>query len=320
MERARTVEDAALAEAGRPRMQTFATIVVEVVERVEEVEAGDPEQDGGTEHPRLPRSTTGDGEPGADRREPEAGAEPEVAEPRVPLEVRVDDEHRHRNRPQPADDRVELKDGDEEDRECGRAQTRAPAWASASRSAARDSRCAGSARRARRRSSRFSAIASVRAPTMATVTQTRSLQPGHAPAARKTPAYANGSANTVCSMRTSDARRRGRGTAELVTSADAESLDRRRPARARGGVRDAGPRSRPGILQESPGNSRPACPLATRPRHAREARAAFARGRLRGSPRRCRGPVCAARRASPRESRHAERSPCRPLSVRATHP
>ncbi len=45
-----------------------------------------------------------------------------MTEPRVPLEVRVDDEHRHGDRPQPADDRVELEDRHQKQRECGRAE------------------------------------------------------------------------------------------------------------------------------------------------------------------------------------------------------
>ena len=45
-----------------------------------------------------------------------------MAEPREALEVRVDDEADDRDRPQPAHDRVELPDGDEEQRERGDAE------------------------------------------------------------------------------------------------------------------------------------------------------------------------------------------------------
>ena len=65
--------------------------------------------------------------------------------------------------------------------------------------------------------SRFSAIATVRAPTIATVIQSMSPSPGQSPAARNAPTYANGSAKTVCSMRTSDARRRGSGAVPCST-------------------------------------------------------------------------------------------------------
>ena len=61
--------------------------------------------------------------------------------------------------------------------------------------------------------SRFSAIASDRAPTIATVIQTRSCALGTASTARNAPTYANGSAKTVCSILTSEAKRRGSGPA-----------------------------------------------------------------------------------------------------------
>ena len=103
------------AEPRRPRVQTLGAIVLEIEQRVEEVETRHPARDGGTEHPRLPRQVAGQGDPRSDGRETDAGAEPDVAEPRDPLQVRVRDEHRDRNRPQPADDRRELRDGQEED-------------------------------------------------------------------------------------------------------------------------------------------------------------------------------------------------------------
>src|SRR5207248_551368 len=60
----------------------------------------------------------------ADRREPVDGAQPEVAKPREPLQVRVDGERRDRNRPEPANNVRELEDGDEEERERGGAEER----------------------------------------------------------------------------------------------------------------------------------------------------------------------------------------------------
>ena len=76
----------------------------------------------------------------------------DVAEPRDPLQVRVDDEEHDRDRPEPAHERVELEDGDEEDGEREPRRAPAPAPARAIRPAARATPCAGSARRARRRS------------------------------------------------------------------------------------------------------------------------------------------------------------------------
>ena len=127
-----------------------------------------------------------------------ARAEPDVAEPGEPLEVRVDEEHRHRDRPEPADDRIELADGDQEDGEA--AALNASTWCGvsiplgSSRAAVRGF-CASSSASI----SRFSAIARVRAPTIASVTQSMSLHPAVADR-EKRPTYANGSANTVCSI------------------------------------------------------------------------------------------------------------------------
>src|SRR3989337_1426147 len=90
---------------------------LEVEERVEEVESRNPQKHGPADGPRLPGSRPGDSEPGTDRREGETGAEPEVAEPREALQVRIDDEHHNGDGPQPAHDRVELEHGDEEHRE-----------------------------------------------------------------------------------------------------------------------------------------------------------------------------------------------------------
>ena len=54
VEDARADEDAALAEAHGPRVQSLRAIVIEVEERVEEVEAGDPQRDGRRRSPTPP--------------------------------------------------------------------------------------------------------------------------------------------------------------------------------------------------------------------------------------------------------------------------
>ena len=56
--------------------------------------------------------------------------------------------------------------------------------------------------------SRFSAIARLRAPTIASVTQTTCERLGMPSTARIAPTKANGSANTVCSSLTSETKRR----------------------------------------------------------------------------------------------------------------
>ena len=99
-------------------MQPLGPVDLDVEQRVEEVEARRP-----TSRPRAPSVHACQGRSpriathAAHRREPVDGAEPQVREPGDALEVRVDDEADHRDRPQPAADRVELPDRDEEDRE-----------------------------------------------------------------------------------------------------------------------------------------------------------------------------------------------------------
>ena len=110
-----------------------------------------------------------------------------MAEPREPLQVRVDDEHRDRDRPQPAHDRVELRDGEEKHGERRHAQREHLARESARRSAARALAVRGFRASSSASTSRFSAIASVRAPTIATVTQTMFASPGQPSAARNAP-------------------------------------------------------------------------------------------------------------------------------------
>src|SRR6188472_738895 len=113
--RAGAAERPVHAESRGPRVETRRAIVVEVEQRVEQVEAGNPEAHRAPERPRLPRKLARDRHPGADRRQAEASAEPEVAKPRDALQIRVDDEQHDGDRPEPADDRLELEHRDEID-------------------------------------------------------------------------------------------------------------------------------------------------------------------------------------------------------------
>src|SRR4029079_16909118 len=101
MREPRAEERPAHAEPRDDRVQPLAPVDLLVEQRVEEVEAGDPERDGGSEHPRLPRQLARDGDRGAHGCEAVDRTEPEMAEPREPLEVRIDDEADDRDRPEP---------------------------------------------------------------------------------------------------------------------------------------------------------------------------------------------------------------------------
>ena len=92
VQRAGAGERTTLAEPRRPRVQPLFAVDLRVEERIEEIEAGNPGGDAAAERPGLPRQLTLDRGPRAHRRQPVDGAEPEVAEPREPLQVRVDDE------------------------------------------------------------------------------------------------------------------------------------------------------------------------------------------------------------------------------------
>ncbi len=120
----RAEEHSADAEPRRDGVQPLLAVDVDVEQRVEEVEARDPERDRGAEHPRLPRELAGDRNPAPDRREPVHDPEPDVAEPGPALQVRIDDEAGDGNRPEPARDRRELPHGEEKDRERHRAEQR----------------------------------------------------------------------------------------------------------------------------------------------------------------------------------------------------
>src|SRR5204862_4579703 len=101
MQEPRTAEGASDAEARRDRVQPLREVDLAVEERVEEVEARNPGGNGSAERPRLPRQAAGDRHPGAERSQPVDGAEPEVAQPREALQVRVDDEADDRDRREP---------------------------------------------------------------------------------------------------------------------------------------------------------------------------------------------------------------------------
>src|SRR5436190_1778170 len=92
---------------------------------------------------------------------------------------------------------------------------------------------------------RFSPIASERAPTIASVIQSRSWALGTALTARKAPTYANGSAKTVCSNLTSRAKRAGYANT-VIGPPDGQRVDRSfhtdaraKPVRPENGVASA---------------------------------------------------------------------------------
>ena len=218
VEHARPAEDAALAPAHGPRVEPLRAVDLHVEERVEEVEAGDPERHGGTEQPGLQRQLAGDGNPAADGRKAVDGAEPEVREPGVALEVGVDDEPRDGDRPQPAHQRVELPDGDEEDQQRQHAEHEHLGH----RERARGELAAGRAR-----------VAGVDAPVDQAV-QAHRQRPsadhgdgdpqqvggrGDRPEREHCTDVAKGSAKTGCSNLTSRAKRAGSAGAAAVVSA-----------------------------------------------------------------------------------------------------
>jgi hypothetical protein len=122
VEEPRAPERASLAEAHRDRPQSLLAVDVLVKQRVEEVEAGHPERDRAAQSPGLPRQRPRDRRPRAHRGKPVHRPQPQVAEPRPALQVRVDHEAGDGDRPEPVHERVELEDGDEENRERSRAE------------------------------------------------------------------------------------------------------------------------------------------------------------------------------------------------------
>ena len=87
------------------------------------------------------------------------------------LQVRVDDEADDRDRPEPVHERVELVDGDQEHGERAEAEERRPAPSRADRPAAPAAAVRGLRASIPASISRFSPMASERAPTIATVIQ-----------------------------------------------------------------------------------------------------------------------------------------------------
>jgi len=81
-------------------MQSLHAVNVGVEQRVEEVEAGDPEGNRGAEQPRLPREMVRDRNPRADGASPST-TKPVMAEPGPSLQVGIDHEADNRNRPEP---------------------------------------------------------------------------------------------------------------------------------------------------------------------------------------------------------------------------
>ena len=80
-------------------MQALRAVDIAVEERIEEVEAGDPQGDGAAERPGFPRQRVRDRRPRAERREPVHGAEPEVGKRAPALQIRVEHEARDRDWP-----------------------------------------------------------------------------------------------------------------------------------------------------------------------------------------------------------------------------
>ena len=123
VEEPRARERSASAEAGRDRVKPLRPVDIHVEEGVEEIEACDPARDGAAERPRLPRELTGDRSPRAHRRQPVDDAEPDVAQPGPPRQVGIDDEAGERDRPEPADDGIELHAREQVQRKRERTET-----------------------------------------------------------------------------------------------------------------------------------------------------------------------------------------------------
>ena len=224
-----------------------------------------------------------------------------MAEPREPLQVRVDDEQHDRHRPEPAHDRVELEDGDEEDGERERAERRAPAPresgpAGSSREAVRGLRASSSAS-----ISRLSPIASVRAPTIATVIQSQSRAGRDLADGEQHPDVRERQREDrvleLHQRREAARERDGRARSRLLC---ASVSARRRAARARArapGCSTANPSRQP---PGEPGRLTTSVAPCDAGDAAREqARAASSRASPRGSPRRSPAPRARSPRASP---------------------
>ena len=147
-------------------------------------------------------------QPRAERREPGRQAEHQVAEPGEALGVGVEHERRHRDRPQPRARSGRAARPRPGTRQRGDAEARAPAPRESSPDGTRAPAVRGLRASISASISRFSAIARLRAPTIASVTQPSVAADGISPTDRIAPTKANGSANTVCSNLTSETNRR----------------------------------------------------------------------------------------------------------------
>ena len=182
----------ARSEAHGPRVEALRAVVVEVEERVEEIEAGHPERDRRADAPTPPTAPC---------RSPRAMRPPARARgTRRATGGRATSRasgtgRRRTSRPGSArasgrsDRAATRRAGTRRDDARHRPSTwpRESAPDGSSRAAVRGLRASTSAS-----TSRLTDIASVRAPTIATVTQTMSARPGHASTARNAPTYANG--------------------------------------------------------------------------------------------------------------------------------
>src|SRR6185437_415158 len=122
MRETRAPEKTTFAEPRRERVEPLFAVDLEIEERVEKVEAGHPERDSGAKRPGRPGQFPSDRDPRADGCEAVDSTQPEMREPGPALQIRVDDKRGNGDRPEPAHDRVELKDRDQEERERGDAK------------------------------------------------------------------------------------------------------------------------------------------------------------------------------------------------------
>ena len=110
---------APLAERHRDRVDALATVEVEVEDRVDHVEAADPQPHGQEQQHRRQRDAARHRDPGGGRREAVGQAQRVVAEPGEALGVGIDDEGRDDDRPQVAAGRRQEERGQHEHAERG---------------------------------------------------------------------------------------------------------------------------------------------------------------------------------------------------------
>src|SRR5450759_4302114 len=124
MERASSPERRGYSEAHRERVESLLAIDPDVEQPVEEIEAGDPASDPDPKRERRRRKRPANRQPGGEWRQAYSRAQPEVTEPGRPLEIWVDDERRHRYRPQIANDRGQPKRRQNQQHKCREAEER----------------------------------------------------------------------------------------------------------------------------------------------------------------------------------------------------